>query len=164
MTKTDMTKDIKDLGLRQNHRKFFLFLRSYEFEGCPFPFECYGIEELDAAESDGGSGPGPFSFVFIEEKVLTKFFVIDFVRRFAIIPGEHPDSTDVHFDGPFRHAVELHVFNKSFSNGLIPRIGIFRESFTQVCHLVPPFYKCEKLPYKMTVKNGQGRTEMFSLA
>jgi hypothetical protein len=49
MTKTDMSKDIEDLGLRQNHGKFFLFLRPYEFERCPFPFEDHGIKELDAA-------------------------------------------------------------------------------------------------------------------
>ena len=53
------------------------------------------VEELDAAERDGGRGPGKLLLVGEIEKVLAQLFLAELVRAAVIILGQLPDGARV---------------------------------------------------------------------
>ena len=53
------------------------------------------VEELDAAERDGGRGPGKLLLVGEIEKVLAQFFLAELIGTAAVILGQLPDGARV---------------------------------------------------------------------
>lgn len=102
-------QDVPDFVPTQNHRQGFLFFGSDEFEGGPFAFEGVGEEEFDAAQRNCACGSGPFSYIFVVEKVLPEFLFGDRIRRFFIMFCQMTHGSDVHVDGSFGHAAELQI-------------------------------------------------------
>jgi dienelactone hydrolase len=62
------------------------------------------VEELEAAQGDGGAAARPVFHILDAEKVLAQFFVVDLIRRFAIMLGELSDGPDIHLLSASRHA------------------------------------------------------------
>ncbi len=65
------------------------------------------IEELDAADGDGGSGPRVMLDILEKEEVVSEFFVSNEVRRLVIVFGKLADSADVAYLSPLGVSSEL---------------------------------------------------------
>jgi len=72
-------------------------------------------EELDAAQSNGSGGPGVVPDIFHPQEVLAEFFLGDKVGRLVVMVGKLTNGPQVTFLGPFRHAVELQVFEHTLT-------------------------------------------------
>ena len=72
-----------------------LGLRSYKAQRGPGLLQGLLIEELDAAERDGGSRPGNLLLVSQIEKVLAQLFIAELVGAAVIMLGQLPDGASV---------------------------------------------------------------------
>jgi hypothetical protein len=79
-----------------------------------------GEEELDPAQRNGACGSGPFSYIFIVQKVLPEFFFGHQIRRFLKVLRHLEHGPDVQIDGCLGHAAKLQIVNQSTDNCLIP--------------------------------------------
>jgi hypothetical protein len=68
------------------------------------PLQGVFVEELEAAQGDGGAAARPVFHILDVEKVLSQFFVIDLIRGLAIMLGELSDGPDIHLLSACRHA------------------------------------------------------------
>ena len=110
----------KQSDLRENLSHFFpaeddgqlLFSRrAHQLERGQRTLEGVLVEELQAAQGDGGAAAGPVLDVLDVEKVLPQFFVADLIRRLVIVLGQLADGPDIHLLGACRHATQLQVFD-----------------------------------------------------
>ena len=97
----------------QDHGQFLFPGRAQEFEAGPVALECVLEQELDAAQSDGGSGAGHFLFQGEVEEVATQFFFRDQVRGFVVVFGQAADRTDITGLGFGGITVQLHILDES---------------------------------------------------
>ena len=67
------------------------------------------VEELDAAEGDGGRGPGYLLFISQIEKVLAQLFLAQLIRAAAVMLGQLPDGPCVSLLGSCRQSPQLHI-------------------------------------------------------
>jgi len=70
-------------------------------------------QELDAAQSDGGSGSSHLLFQGEVEEVPTQFFFGDLVRGFVVVFGQAADRTDITGLGFGGVTVQLHILDES---------------------------------------------------
>jgi hypothetical protein len=110
--------------LRENLSDFFpaeddgqlLFSRwTHELERGEGTLQGVLVEELQAAQRDGGAAARPVFDVFDVEKVLAEFFVANLVGGLVIMLGELADGANIHLLGSLRHALQLQVFDQALT-------------------------------------------------
>jgi hypothetical protein len=67
------------------------------------------VEELDAAESDGRSGPGNLLLVSQVEKVLAQVLIAELVGPALIMLGQLPDGPGVSLLSSCGKSAQLHI-------------------------------------------------------
>ena len=114
----------KPSDLRENLSHFFpaeddgqlLFARrAYQLECGERTLEGVLVEELQAAQGDGGAAARPVFDILNVEKVLPQFFVVDLIRRLVVMLGELADGANIHLLGSLRHAFQLQVFDQALT-------------------------------------------------
>jgi hypothetical protein len=108
-------ENLSDFFTAEDDGQLLLSRRADELERGQGTPESVLVEELEAAQSDGGAATRPVFDVFDVEKVLPEFFIADLVEWLVEMLGELADGTNIHLLCSLRHALQLQVFDQALT-------------------------------------------------
>ncbi len=111
----DATQDAAHLVATQDDRELLLPDGPHQAQQLPLAAQAALVEELDAAQRDGETGPGEVLDIGEVEEVLAEIVLGEPIGRRVEVSGELPDGVGVGLLGARREPAELHVLEHALA-------------------------------------------------
>jgi hypothetical protein len=108
-------QDLLDFFTAEDDGQFPLAGSPHEGQRWPLFLESLIVEELNAAQGNGGGASGVVLDVFQGEKIVSRILVVELSGRTVVVFRQLAYSSNVHFLSAFRHASKLQIFGHALS-------------------------------------------------